>query len=120
MIQHKGSNNSVVAFINSRRFVDAKVDEFWALKLADFGDAREQEYLSLKLNTTDSLTTELKIEFITNVDDTPETGFIGIHLTDKERWFEQPLQNEKLLDNTEMYFDAELTTVDTVVNIKTV
>jgi hypothetical protein len=112
MIQNKGSVNSIKAFINSRRFIDAKVDEYWAYKIAEFGDARQKEYLSLNLFTTDSLETELKIEFIPNILDIPQENFISIYLTDTVRWYEQPNQNQKLVDNTEMYFDAEITTVD--------
>jgi hypothetical protein len=112
MIQNKGSVNSVKAFINSRRFIDAKVDEYWAYKVAEFGDARQKEYLSLNLFTADSLETELKIEFIPTILDIPQENFISIHLTDTVRWYEQPNQNQKLVDNTEMYFDAEITTVD--------
>lgn len=112
LIQNKGSVNSVKAFINSRRFIDAKVDEYWAYKIAEFGDAREKEYLSLNMFNVDSLETELKIEFITNILDIPQEDFIGVHLTDTARWYEQPNQNQKLIDNTEMYFDAEITTVD--------
>jgi hypothetical protein len=131
MIQHKGAMNAVDTFINSRRFIDAKVDEFWAILVAEFGSSGEREYPEMFLQSTDARSNDLKIQFIGEDDycypgydrnnydsvtcgyDTPEDGnpvpshdpdFIPVALTDAERWFNQPEQFEMLRDNGSMMF----------------
>jgi hypothetical protein len=132
MIQRKGSVNAITAFINSRRFIDAKVDEFWAVKIADFGSAAEKEYPELYLTTSDARSNDLRLDFITEDDlclpgyamntydqmpcgyAYPEDGepiligsdgFIPILVTDESRWYNQPDQMAILKDNGEtMYF----------------
>lgn len=117
MIRSKGSVNSIEAFINSKRFIDANVDEYWAYKVAEFGDAREKEYIAIKLFTTDVLVDTFKVEFVDNTVTTTTPGFTTIRIDDKERWYNQPLQKRKLLDNGNvMYFDAEVTTIEDVEN----
>jgi len=63
MVQQKGSINSVNAYINSRRFLDAQVDEFWAWKVAEFGDSRPKVYPQIKLYATDANLPTIKLEF---------------------------------------------------------
>ena len=135
LIQHKGSQQSIDAFINSRRFIDAKVDEFWAYKIADFGSSQDKEYPEMFLNTTDAQTSDLRLQFIEEDDFcipgfgndgfdeelcgfdisqedsiALDPGFIGILLTDQERWFNQPDQLEVLRNNgLSLYFDLKPT-----------
>lgn len=132
-IQAKGSINSVKAFINSRRFVDANVDEFWAVKVADFGSAAEQEYLEMWLNTADARLNDIRLQFAAEEDicnpgyDTNpfdlsscgyafpnsgesvfigEDGFTVVASSDKDRWFEQPDQLETVRNNGgSVYFE---------------
>lgn len=111
-IQNKGSVNSVKAFVNSRRFIDAKVDEFWAVKIAEFGSAQEKEYISMWLSTSDNLTNDLRLHFLlddsTVIDDTTYTPIL---LSDEGRWYDQPDQLEKLRDNGgTLYFELKPTT----------
>lgn len=40
MIGNKGTNFSITAYLNSQKFKTAKLDEYWAYRLADYGDAR--------------------------------------------------------------------------------
>lgn len=112
-IQNKGSVNSITAFINSRRFVDASVDEFWAYKIADFGSAQQREYISMLLSARDAISNILKLHFISELEgDTSvaDTGFRGISLTDQNRWFDQPVQLEKLRDDGgTLYFNLKPT-----------
>ena len=121
LIQTKGSIQSVKAFVNSRRFIDALVDEFWAYKIADFGSVEDKEYPEMYLTTTDARTAELRLQFIEEgdfcqpgfgeggyddelcgFDISPEDalatdpGFTPIVLTDQDRWFNQPDQLETL------------------------
>ena len=132
MIQQKGSINAIKAFINSRRFLDAKVDEFWAVKLADFGAAGDKEYPELFLTAEDARANDIRFEFVidddlclpgyaVNVFDKdpcgyayPEDGegvligsdgFTPISLTDETRWNNQPDQLETLRNNgNTLYF----------------
>jgi len=111
-IQAKGSVNAVKAFINSRRFIDAKIDDFWAVKVAEFGSMGEFEFPEMYVTTIDSRSNELRLEFIDN--DTPETAvetsFTPIKMSDKERWYDQPDQVSILRNNGKsMYFDLKIT-----------
>lgn len=136
MIQQKGSVNAVNAFINSRRFEDAIVDEFWAIKLADFGSSAEKIYPELFLTTEDARSNDVRIDFVTeddlcypgysvNVYDQSscgysypsdggpiligENGFIPILLTDQTRWFNQPDQLAALNpDGGTMFFTMKV------------
>lgn len=118
LIQNKGSINAVKAFINSKRFIDAKIDEYWALKVAEFGSVEEKEYPEMFINTTDARLNEFRMEHVrqdqdcSNVDDT----FTCITLSDQERWYEWPDQLATLRDNgLGLYFDMD--TTDNVTDI---
>ena len=65
LIANKGTNFSIDAFVNSQRFKNAKLDEFWAYKLADYGDARsvlKTEMRSQPEDCTSELTNYLFLE----------------------------------------------------------
>ena len=53
MIGNKGTNFSIDAYINSERFKNATLDEYWAYKLAEYGDAREVVKSELKAEPED-------------------------------------------------------------------
>ena len=40
MIANKGTNFSIDAFVNSASYQDSKLDEYWAYKIAEYGDSR--------------------------------------------------------------------------------
>lgn len=63
-IQQKGSMNSVNAYLNSKRFINAKLDEFWALKIATYGSAEEKEWPEINLTTVDARNNDLRLQFI--------------------------------------------------------
>ena len=110
LIQHKGSTNAITAFVNSRRFVDAKLDEYWCYKIGTFGDVKLKIYPEIKVNISDTLSNELKIEFIKE-GELPEDNFTPILINDESRWFEYPNQKVEL-DNSfgsQFYFNAEIT-----------
>lgn len=88
MIQHKGSTNAINAFINSRQFVDAKVDEYWAYKIGTFGDNREKTYHEMKLNVDDLWKQDARYEL--NVNQIVEKSFTGVAITDPARWVSHP------------------------------
>lgn len=120
-IQTKGSINAVKAFINSRRFIDAKLDDFWAVKIAEFGSMGEFEFPEMYVTTIDSRSNELRLEFIDNdaQDSSVEESFTPIKMSDQDRWYNQPDQVSVLRDNGKsMYFDLKITN-STVANIPT-
>ena len=53
MIANKGTNFSVNAYVNSKRFKNAKLDEYWAYKLASFGDSRTIVQSEMKAESED-------------------------------------------------------------------
>lgn len=123
MIQQKGSVNAIKSFINTRRFIDANVDDFWAIKLAEFGSNQIKQFPELWLTTSDSIANQLRLEYTEEgsidsddcdpgYDETPydlcgfqsanlgdnQSSVTGISITEvssdnTNRWFEQPDQN---------------------------
>lgn len=133
-IHNKGSLNCISAFVNSRRFINAKVDEFWAYKIADFGPVETPEYLSMLLTTEDTQTNELRLEFIladqvclpgyaqetfgntdcgyayppdfATVANGVDDSFTAISMTNEDRWYQQPNQLAQLVpDGGVLYFN---------------
>jgi len=110
-IQSKGSINAVKAFINSRRFIDAKLDDFWAIKVGSFGSVGEKEYPEMYVTTVDARSNELRLEFIDNdIDEsTVEQSFTPIKMSNTDRWYNQPNQIKVLRDNGKvLYFDMKV------------
>jgi hypothetical protein len=87
LIQSKGTNMSIGAYLNNDRFEDAKVDEYWAYKVAEYGDARQNTYPELKLSVNDTVQQYTQLQF----DSTPANGildnFTQIDRLDESRWF---------------------------------
>lgn len=117
MIQTKGSVNSVKAFINSRRFVDAQLDEFWAWKIATFGDARTRTYPEIKLFSTDGAVDDVRLEFLANSElDTDDdvvadvaNGFQLVSFRDDSRWNIFPEQKQEI--GSPLFLDAEVSSM---------
>ncbi len=84
LIQSKGTNLSIDAYLNNNRFEDAKIDEYWAYKIATFGDSRQNSFPELKLNVDDSLQQFTQLQFDATV---PLDNFTQINRFDEERWF---------------------------------
>ena len=126
MIQSKGSTSALTAFLNSKRFLGANVDEFWAFKIAEFGSVYEREYPEIYLESDDVRSNETRLEFIRadelcygGYDVSPfdpqrcgysfpntagafypiENNFEYVVITDQERWPEQPEQVQVLENN---------------------
>ena len=88
LIQSKGTNLSIDAYLNNNRFKDAKVDEFWAYKVAEYGDARQRTFPELRLQVDDCLRQFTAIQF--DVDTTiqePLPNFVQVTRYDEDRWF---------------------------------
>jgi hypothetical protein len=117
MIQTKGSVNSVNAYINSRRFVDAKLDEFWAWKIAEFGDSRVQVYPEIKLFSTDGALDDVRLEFLAtseseldeDIEAAKNKGFQIVSFKDDTRWNLFPEQ--KSIIKSPLFLDTEVTSL---------
>jgi len=107
MIQAKGSVNSIKAFINSRRFVDAKIDEFWSYKIADYGSSSEYNLPEIKLFTDDTRVGEIRLHFVDEVG-SAEEGFLEVNTTDQSRWYEYPNQQEYFDTVGNIYFNTKV------------
>lgn len=135
-IHSKGSLNAIKAFVNSRRFINAQVDEFWAYKIADFGPTKVPEYLSMYLTISDTISNDLRLQFeltdqvclpgyaeevfgdtgcgfanppnSTTVVNGVDATFTPISMTNQSRWFNQPDVLEALVpDGGVLYFNLE-------------
>lgn len=53
-IKAKGTNRAIDAFVNAKQYKTAGLDEFWAYKVAEYGDARLTTNVELKLKPDDS------------------------------------------------------------------
>lgn len=84
LVQAKGTNMSIDAYLNNNRFDDAKIDEYWAYKVAQYGDARQRAFPELKLSVSDALTQFTQLQFDS---DTLAPDFATIHRFDEDRWF---------------------------------
>ena len=112
MIQHKGSNAAVTAFTNSRLLSTAIIDEFWAYKLAQFGDNRTKIKPTVNVFLSDVVRGAIMYQFMDIFDTTiAEEFFTRIDNIDADRWVKLP--DADYLLNKSMYFDAEVTDIMT-------
>ncbi len=88
LIQMKGTNASINAFLNNGRFEDAKLDEYWAYKVAEYGDSRSKIYPELRLRVDDTLQQFTKLQFNPDTEKSLKNyGFKQIDMLDEDRWF---------------------------------
>ena len=88
LIQAKGTNMTIDAFVNYKKFNDASVDEYWAFKIAEYGDAREKTLPELKIEPTDTNQKYLRLQFYANGDGTDLMPlFTHVENGDDTRWF---------------------------------
>jgi hypothetical protein len=92
MIQMKGTTSSVNALLNHKNYSGAKIDEYWAVKIAEYGDAREKTYPELKVFAADTYQHFTKYQF----GDNSLSGFTFIDPIDDNRWFALPDLNKDM------------------------
>ncbi len=121
MLHSKGSVNSVSAYVNSRRFLDAQLDEVWAYKLAEFGDNRTKVYPEILLSANDGLADDIRLEFLGLEDDpqradiieaTTQKGFNLITFSDDARWNNFPEQRAEIIQP--LFLNGELSSTTKV------
>lgn len=110
LVHSKGTYSSILAYLNNGRFDDAKIDEYWAYKVAEYGDARQKIKPELRLSVNDALQQFTKLQFDPNVGVWNKSvnkngelpGFTIISSADENRWFSIDDMNH------DTYFDAEI------------
>ncbi len=112
MLQYKGSVNSINAFINSKLFVDAKLDEFWTYKIAEYGNVDATFYPEVVLKVGDIFKNELRLHF-TSTNETTQQTFTPITFEDNTRWVNLPELRSFLTEYRTMRYDWTLPVWDT-------
>jgi hypothetical protein len=88
LIQAKGTNMAIDAFVNYKKFTSASTDEYWAYKLATFGDARERTFPEVKINPADVFQKFTKLQFYSrDLPHDPLPLFTQIENIDDTRWY---------------------------------
>jgi hypothetical protein len=102
LINAKGTTYSIDAFLNNLNYETAKVDEFWAYKIAEYGDARVKDYPELKIQPSDCILKHTRLFFQSNENDIINDAVTYINPLDENRWF-------TISDiNSDLSFEAEL------------
>lgn len=104
LIHNKGSNLSIDAYLNSAKFKSAFIDEYWAYKLASYGDSRPKVFPEIKLDASDTRNRFTIMRFAEVGEDLEPIadGSIIITPKDEKRWFSL---NEI---GTSLYFEAQV------------
>jgi hypothetical protein len=89
MIHAKGTTTAINAFLNFKDFAQGSVDEYWAYKVAEYGDAREKSFPEIVVNPPDTFQKFTSLQFYTNGDLNyqPLPLFIQIEADDDSRWY---------------------------------
>lgn len=108
LVNAKGTTYSIDTLLNSVKFEYAKVDEFWAYKIAEYGDARTKVYPELKIESRDTLLKHTRLyfkELNETSDIVIDRSFTSIYPDDESRWY---THNDL---NTNLSFDTEIITI---------
>lgn len=93
LIQEKGTNNAITAFFNSSKFKEFDLDEFWAYKIAEYGDSRTKNFPEMKIQSNDAQFQHSRFVFesedpnITVAITNAEPSFTLLEPLDEDRWF---------------------------------
>lgn len=89
MINAKGTNLTINAFTNFKKFFNSSIDEFWAYKLATYGDLRERSFPEIKISPNDCSRQFTGIQFYSSNDSayTALPLFMQVEAFDDTRWF---------------------------------
>jgi hypothetical protein len=87
LVQSKGTNMSIGAYLNNNRFEDARIDEYWAYKVAEYGDSRQRTFPELKISVDDSVQQFTQLQFDAPDEASQLPNFTQISRFDENRWF---------------------------------
>jgi hypothetical protein len=108
MVHMKGTNMSFDAFKNGNRFDDARLDEYWAFKIADYGDARVKKSPEIILKDSDCQQQFTKITLNGRLDET----FVQVSSTDESRWVDETINNFNTTVSKTNNFDVLISDVE--------
>ena len=107
MIQNKGATSAIRAFINARMFVDARVDEFWAYKVAEFGNVGSRKFNDVWVQPSDVMKGDLRLNFVPS-GGVNESRFTNIYPSDQTRWVNFPDQRSAIDQINNFYFNVDV------------
>lgn len=119
MIEYKGTNAAVDAYTNSVHYNGAIVDEFWAWRIAQYGDSRRKVYPEIKMYAQDGQVEDVRFQFMQNYEydatdpaiiDLRRNGFEIITESSVKRWVDLPEQLP-YLENFVMFNNAEVSSI---------
>jgi hypothetical protein len=113
MIKNKGANISVNAFLNQPRYASADLDEYWAYKVATYGDSKPKNYPQMFLEVSDSTNREARFEFVENGASPVDISYIPISLNNMARWYDQPDVVNEMAPASQFYFGADIFDIST-------
>jgi surface protein len=89
LIHAKGTNLSVDAYLNSDRFQIAEIDEYWAYKIAQYGDNRQRNYPEMHIQVEDTQQQFTQLQFDADTTNPLHVlpNFTQINKLDETRWF---------------------------------
>lgn len=87
MIQQKGSTNAINAFINLKRLIDARVDEYWAYRINSFG-SQTTGSTEIWITPVDTSVDELTLSLVNDVE---YIGFKWLNIDNASIWRGYPL-----------------------------
>lgn len=106
-LQNKGTNFSIDAFTNNKTFENVSVDEFWAYKQSEFGDAKARVYPEMYAKHSETVGNDVRYEFVAPDEAALDSSFNSIKLTDIDRWYIQPDQIQKMQPYNSFFFEAD-------------
>lgn len=116
MLHAKGSNDAVSAFVNSKAFEDASLDEFWAYRIGTFGGKEAIDRPQLKLMMSDRVNDTLRFRFDEEkgpaLGEYDDQGYEYISINARDRWVNHPEQRDDLIDVE--FLDAEINSITKV------
>ncbi len=98
MIHNKGTEAAITAFANSTKYTSAYIDEYWAIQIAEYGDAHKNVGIKIQLQASDGNYADLMFQFTTSVS-IPDTNYINITPIDETRWYDYPYVAQILVDD---------------------
>jgi hypothetical protein len=104
LIQHKGSNKTLDAFVNSKQYENVMVDEYWAYRVGDFGSTELKIKPQLNVLSSDITKNSLRYEFVTN--DVYNSAFTAVYSNDALRW--KNLPDLEFIQQSNMIFEADI------------
>lgn len=102
LINAKGTQYAFNAFLNNIKYETAQIDEFWAYKIAEYGDARLRDYPELKIEPQDCILKHTRFFFQSNETEVTDNSVTYINNLDDNRWFSIDDLNQNI------HFDSQI------------